>query len=209
MKFYDCQVAPNPRRARIFIKEKGLDIPTEEIDILGGENLSGEYRTINPTGLVPALALDDGRIICEVPAICRYLETLYPDPNLMGEDAYETAQVEQWERFGELSGMQSVGEFFRNQLPAFAARGLPGMSEVKAIPALVERGKQRVDAYFDQLEKRLADSEFVAGKRFTLADITNMCAVDFAARVELPIPPGNENTKRWYETCHSRPSAAA
>lgn len=208
MKFYDCQMAPNPRRARIFIKEKGLDIPTQDIDILGGENLSDAYRTINPTGLVPALALDDGRIICEVPAICRYLETLYPEPNLMGEDAYETAQVEQWERFGELSGMQSVGEFFRNQLPAFSARGLPGMSEVKAIPALVERGKQRVDAYFNQLEMRLADNEFVAGKRFTLADITNMCTVDFAARVELAIPAGNENTKRWYETCRARPSAA-
>ena len=208
MKFYDCQMAPNPRRARIFIKEKGLDIPTQNIDIMAGENLKDDYRTINPTGLVPALALDDGRIICEVPAICRYLETQHPEPNLMGTDAFETALVEQWERFGEMSGMQSVGEFFRNQLPAFAARGLPGMTDVDAIPALVNRGKQRVDAYFGQLEKRLAESEFLAGERCTLADITNMCAVDFAARVELPIPTENVNTKRWYEACRSRPSAS-
>ena len=208
MKFYDCQMAPNPRRARIFIKEKGLEIPSQDIDIMGGENLRDDYRAVNPTGLVPALALDDGRIICEVPAICRYLESLHPAPNLLGKDAFETAMVEQWERFGEMSGMQAVGEFFRNQLPAFAARGLPGMTDVDAIPALVERGKQRVAAYFEQLEKRLSDSEYVASDRFTLADITNMCAVDFAARVELEIPADNVNTKRWYELCHVRPSSA-
>lgn len=208
MKFYDCPIAPNPRRARIFIREKGLDIPTQDIDIMAGENLGDEYRKLNPSGLVPALVLDDGRVICEVPAICRYLESLYPEPNLMGQDAYETALVEQWERFGELSGMQSVGEFFRNQLPAFAERGLPGMESVGAIPALVARGKQRVDAYFGQLEKRLGESDFLAGERFTLADITNMCAVDFAARVELPLPDGHVNTERWYSACRSRPSSA-
>ena len=208
MKFYDCQIAPNPRRVRIFIKEKALNIPTQNIDILGGENLSEDYRAINPNGLVPALSLDDGRVICEVPAICRYLESLYPEPNLMGGEALEIALVEQWERFGELSGMQSVGEFFRNQLPAFATRGMPGMAGIDAIPALVERGKQRVTAYFHQLEQRLTESEFLAGDRFTLADITNMCAVDFAARVELQVPSENANTQRWYAVCHSRPSAA-
>ncbi|MGR8946995.1 MAG: glutathione S-transferase family protein [Gammaproteobacteria bacterium] len=207
MKLYDCQMAPNPRRARVFIKEKGLEIPMHEVDIISGDNLKDDYRRVNRTGLVPALELDDGKIICEVPAICRYLETLHPEPNLMGNDPYETAMVEQWERFGEMTGMQAVGEVFRNQLPAFAERGLPGMKNVGAIPALVERGKQRVAAFYEQLEQRLSESEYLASDRYTFADITNMCVVDFASFAEMGIPAGNANTQRWIAACRARPSA--
>lgn len=209
MKLYDCNFAPNPRRARVFIAEKGLDIPFQEVDIMAGENLSDGYRALNPNGLVPALELDDGRVICEVPAMCRYLEAQHPEPNLMGKDPYETAMVEQWERFAEMSGMQAVGEVFRNQLPAFAARGLPGMSEISAIPGLVARGKQRVDAFYAQLEKRLSESDYLASDRYTLADITAMCVVDFATFAEMGIPEGNTNTQRWHSACQSRPSAKA
>ena len=209
MKLYDCQMAPNPRRARVFIKEKGLDIPCHEIDIMSGENLKDEYRQINSTGLVPALQLDDGKIICEVPAMCRYLEAQHPEPNLMGQSPYEVAMVEQWERFGEMAGMQAVGEVFSNQLPAFTERGLPGMTDVGAVPALIERGKQRVAAFYAQLEQRLSESDYLASDRYTLADITAMCVVDFATFAEIGIPEGNTRTQRWIEACHSRPSAHA
>lgn len=207
MKLFDCQMAPNPRRARVFIKEKGLDIPSHEISIMDGENLKDEYRQVNRAGLVPALELDDGKVICEVPAICRYLEAQHPEPNLMGQDPFEIAMVEQWERFGEMTGMQAVGEVFRNQLPAFAERGLPGMTSVGAVPALVERGKQRVAAFYAQLEQRLSESEYLASDRFTMADITAMCAVDFATFAKMGIPDGNANSQRWLEACHARPSA--
>ena len=209
MKLYDCQFAPNPRRARVFLKEKGLDIPFQEIDIMGGENLKDDYLKVNSNGLVPALELDDGNIICEVPAMCRYLEAQHPEPNLLGKDPYEIAQVEQWERFAEMTGMQAVGEVFRNQLPAFANRGLPGMTDIGAVPALVERGKSRVAAFYSQLEQRLAESEYLASNRYTLADITGMCVVDFATFAEMGIPDGNTNTQKWHAACQARPSAQA
>ncbi len=209
MKLYDCQMAPNPRRARVFINEKGLDIPTHEINILEGENLKDDYVKVNSSKLVPALELDDGKIICEVPAICRYLEATHPEPNLMGVDPYETAMVEQWERYAEMGGMQAVAEVFRNQLPAFTERGLPGLTNVGAIPALIERGKQRLEAFYARLEERLGESEFLASNRFTFADITGMCVVDFATFAKVGIPAGNTNTQRWHGACAGRPSAKA
>jgi glutathione S-transferase len=209
MKLYDCQFAPNPRRARVFLKEKGLEMPFEEIDIMNGVNLQEDYRKINAIGLVPALELDDGKIICEVPAICRYLEAHHPEPNLFGTDPYETAMVEQWERYGEMNGLQGVAEVFRNQAPPFAERGLPGLENIVAIPALVERGKNRVAAYYDRLEQRLSESEYLASDRYTMADITGMCVVDFATFAEMGIPEGNTNTQRWLAACQARPSAQA
>lgn len=209
MKLYDCQFAPNPRRARVFLKEKGLDIPFEEIDIMGGANLNEDYLKVNPTGLVPALELDDGKIICEVPAICRYLEAKHPEPNLLGKDPFEAAMVEQWERFGEMNGLTGVAEVFRNSAPPFANRGLPGLNDIDAIPALIGRGKNRVAAFYDRLEQRLAESEYLASDRYTLADITTMCVVDFATFAEMGIPEGNTNTQRWHAACQARPSAQA
>ena len=207
MKLYDCQFAPNPRRARVFLKEKGIEIPFEEIDIMNGANLKEDYRKINASGLVPALELDDGRVICEVPAMCRYLEALNPEPNLLGKDPFEAAMVEQWERFSEMNGMQAVGEVFRNQAPPFAKRGMPGLSDIDAIPALVERGKNRVAAFYEQLEQRLAESEYLASDRYTMADITGMCVVDFATFAEMGVPDGHTNTQRWLTACQARPSA--
>ena len=143
MKLWDCQMAANPRRARIFITEKGLAIPTQEVNILAGENLSPEYLRINPWGLLPALELDDGTVITEAPCIFRYLETLHPQPNLLGHDALETARIGAWERFGEHHGIGAFGEFFRNQFEPLASRAMPGYAGVKIVPELVERGRQR------------------------------------------------------------------
>lgn len=209
MKLYDCQMAPNPRRARIFIAEKGLQVPKQEIDILKGENLKEEYLRINPWGMLPSLELDDGTVIPEAPCIFRYIEAMHPEPNLLGKDPKESAIIQGWERFSEMSGLQAFGEFFRNQTEALKDRAMPGFSGVPLIPELVERGKKRVAYFYDQMEKRLGGSEYLAGDRFTAADITALCAVDFGNAVGLGIPEGNEHTKRWYKAVSARPSAAA
>jgi glutathione S-transferase len=209
MKLYDCRMAPNPRRARIFIAEKGLEIPKQEVNIMKGENLGEAYLKINPWGTLPSLELDDGTVISEAPCIFGYLESMHPEPNLLGSDPKEAAAIQAWERFSEMSGMQSFGEFFRNQTQALADRAIPGYSGVPLIPELVERGRKRAAYFHDQIEKRFGEFEYLAGDRFTAADITALCAVDFGNAVGLGIPEGNENTKRWYKAVSARPSAAA
>ncbi|MEQ8231712.1 MAG: glutathione S-transferase N-terminal domain-containing protein [Gammaproteobacteria bacterium] len=209
MELYDCRMAPNPRRARIFIAEKGLDIPCREVDIMAAENLAPAYLAVNPWGTLPALALDDGNVIVEAPCIFRYLETLHPEPNLLGSDPLETARIGAWERFCEMNGMAAVGEFFRNQHEPFAERAMPGYSGVSTLPALVERGRQRVAWFHQQLEQRLDASEFVGSDRFSAADITALCAVDFGKAVGLPVPPTHEATQRWHAMVKARPSAQA
>ncbi len=209
MKLYDCQMAPNARRARIFIAEKGLEIPKQEVNIMKGENLEEAYLKVNPWGMLPSLELDDGTVIPEAPCIFRYIEGMHPEPNLLGKDPRESATIQAWERFAEMIGIQAFGEFFRNQTKGFADRAMPGYSGVPLIPELVERGRKRVAYFYDQIETRLGESEYFAGDRFTAADITALCAVDFGNAVALGIPEGNENTNRWYKTVSERASATA
>jgi len=211
MKLYDCAVAPNPRRARMFIAEKGIDIPTVEVDILGGENLKADYLAVNPRGLLPLLELDDGTRFDEVMAICRYLEELYPSPPLLGRTPVERAQVESLQRKMEFDGMIGGSEVFRNQHPQFTNRSIPGGggAEIKAIPQLIERGTQTLARFFDALEDYLQSSEFIAGDTFTMVDITAVCAIDFAGWVEISIPDDHCATTRWYEAVSNRPSAKA
>ena len=181
MKLYDCQVAPNPRRVRVFLAEKGLDIPKTEVSIIDGDNLKPEYLKVNPRGLLPVLELDDGNRIDETIAICRYIEETHPEPNLMGRDALEKAQIESWQRRMEFDGLNPTGEMFRNSFEAFKNRGPPGLQNVKAIPELASRGRAGVNRFYERLETRLADSAYVAGDRFSIADITGLCVVDFAS----------------------------
>ncbi len=209
MKLYDCQMAPNPRRVRIFLAEKGLDLPKVEVSIIDGDNLKPDFLKVNPRGVLATLELDDGTVIDEAPAICSYIEAQHPDPPLMGTTPVERAQILSWDRHMEFDGMSAVGEFFRNSAPPLADRGLPGRSGDAQIPGLVERGKRSVGIFYDRLEKRLADSEFVAGSSFSLADITGLCVVDFATFAGMPVPEGNTNTQRWYKAVSSRPSASA
>lgn len=211
MKLYDCSVAPNPRRARIFLAEKNLSLEKVEVDILGGENLAPTFLAINPRGLLPVLELDDGTRIDEVMAICRYIEELQPEPALLGRDARERAVVTSRQRKMEFDGMIAGSEVFRNQHPQFAQRSLPGAGTdvLPAIPALVERGRQTLARFFDWLEIYLADAAYVAGDAFTMADITALCAIDFAGWVDITIPPANTRTLAWYERVSARPSAQA
>jgi len=210
MKLYDCKMAPNPRRVRIFLAEKGVTIPTVEVSIIDGENLKPEYLRVNPRGLLPVLELDDGTRLDETVAICRYVEELHPEPSLMGVKPLEKAIIESWQRHMEFDGLAAVGEVLRNSFPAFSSRGLPGVTQpVPAIPALVERGTASVKRFHERLEQRLGETEFIAGERFSIADITALCAVDVASRIKISIPEENKNSQRWYAAVSSRPSAAA
>ena len=211
MKLYDTNLAPNPRRVRIFMAEKGIACETEQVDIIKGENLSDEYLAVNPRGLVPTLVLDDGTVLDESVAICRYLEETQPEPPLMGSGAVDKARVEARQRHMEFDGLQGAADAFRNSFPLFSSRGLPGSGgAVDAIPELAERGKGRVERFYRRLDEDLGASPFVAGKAFSIADITALCTVDFAvAAARIPIPDDCENVKRWHAQVSARPSAQA
>ena len=211
MKLYDSKLAPNPRRVRMFMAEKGIECETAQVDIIQGENLSDDFLAINPRGVLPTLVLDDGTVLDESVAICRYLEEIQPQPPLMGTDPVSKAHIEARQRHMEFDGLMGAAEAFRNSFPGFANRGLPGNAgAVDAVPELVERGKNTVQRFYERLDQTLAQSEFVAGDAFTIADITALCTVDFAAgAARVPIPDDCENLKRWHAAVSARTSAAA
>ncbi|NNL84034.1 MAG: glutathione S-transferase family protein [Myxococcales bacterium] len=206
MKLYDCLIAPNPRRVRIFLDEKGIEIEKQEINILIGENLKPDFLAVNTRGIVPVLELDDGTRIDEAAAIWRYFEETQPDPPLMGRNAREKAIVDSWERRADQDGMLSARDFIRNQVPVFVGRGHPGRSIDSQIPDLVERGKNGMRAFHDLLEGQLETSEFVACDHFTVADITALCAVDLGVLGEFPGLDGYPAIRRWHTAVSARPS---
>lgn len=209
MKFYDCSMAPSPRRVRIFLAEKGITLDTVQVDLKSGENLGAAFLKINPRGTVPVLQLDDGTCLDETVPICRYLEELYPDPPLMGTDAKSRAVIANHVRHIEWDGFLPGAEALRNSAPAFADRGLPGVTGVPAIPALAERGRQGLQRFFDRLEANLSASEYIAGSTYTIADITALCVVDFAAWVKIRPGDSHPHIRRWYGRVSARPSASA
>jgi glutathione S-transferase len=206
MKLYDCLIAPNPRRVRIFLDEKGIQIPKQEVNILVGENLKPEFLAINPRGVVPVLELDDGTRIDEAAAIWRYFEEIQPDPPLIGRDAKEKALIESWERRADQDGMLSARDMIRNQVPVFAGRGHPGRSIDPQIPDLVQRGQNGVRAFHELLESQLEKNEFVAGDAFSVADITALCAVDLGILAEFPGLENYPAIRRWHAAVNARPS---
>lgn len=209
MMLYDCKTAPNPRRVRIFLAEKDIKVPSVQIDLRSGEHFKPEFRAINPQVVVPFLVLDDGTGIGEVEAICRYFEEVHPTPPLMGTDAKDKAVVATWEHRVEQEGFQAVTEAFRNSTPGFKGRALAGPHGYEQLPVLVERGKARTLNFFADLDRRLGESEFVAGPRFTIADITVLVTVDFFGWMKMSVPAAHKNVKRWYDAVSARPSAKA
>jgi len=211
MKLYDFALAPNPRRVRMFLAEKAVEIPLVEVNTREREQFSDSFKKINPLSMVPVLELDDGTCIAESVAICRYIEELHPEPRLMGVDARDKAVVEMWNRRVEFTGYMPAAEAVRNALPMFEDRGLSGVTGgVPQIPALVDRGKKSLGRFFKMLDARLADSPFIAGEAFTIADITAFITIEFAKRVEVEIPvSGAANVSRWHGEIAARPSAAA
>lgn len=205
MRFYDAKQAPSPRRARMFMAEKGVDfdeIEFVQIDLGKAENLSADFRAKNPFGRVPTLELDDGTCISESVAICRYYEETVPEPPLMGTDAKDKALVEMWQRRMEINLFLSVGMAFRNLSGFFSDRE-------KVVKEWGEVSHENAVKMFDFLDRHLADHEHITGDAFTIADITALCAVDFARVIELRVDDDRPNLKRWHGTVSARPSAKA
>ena len=210
LKLYQSPASPNSRRVRIFLAEKGLTVPLLVIDLGKGEQHSEAYRAINPRRVVPALVLEDGTAIGEVPAIMRYVDEAYPEQPLLGRTPEEKGLIAMWERCAELEGFAAVMEGVRNKVAGLKGRAIAGPHDYEQIPALVERSVLRVRNFFTDLNERLGQVPFVAGERYSAADITALVTVDFAARaLALPAPAEHVALKRWYEVVSNRPSAAA
>jgi len=203
MKIYDFNGAPNPRRLRIFVAEKGLKIPYEQLDIFAGQNRTPEMLAKNPAGGLPVLELDDGSHLAESVAICRYLEGLHPEPNLMGKDSREQAFIEMWNRRVELNLFGAAGRAFQHSSELFKSR-------VKQIPEYAAAQRETVKQQLQWLDAQIGNKPFIAGDRFTIADITGEVAVDFIVQlVGIPLDPALKNLARWHKTVSSRPSAKA
>jgi len=209
MKFYDCSTAPSPRRVRIFLAEKGIELPTVEVDLAHGEHLSETFRSKNSYCTVPVLELDDGSCITESYAICQYLEHTCPEPPLMGRDAKERALVTMWNSRIEHTGLGAIAEAFRNDAKGFNERALTGSTNFAQIPDLVPRGLARSQIFLQELDVHLADHEYIVGDSFSVADITAVVAVDFASRLQLPVPENARNLRRWHDQVSSRPGVIA
>lgn len=202
MKIYDSNTAPNPRRVRIFLAEKGIQVPYEQVDIGNAVNRSDEFRKKNPMATLPVLELDDGTCIAESVAICRYFEELQPNPPLMGVDAKDRALVEMWQRRMELELLLPVADAFRQRHEFFKGR-------ILQVPEYAEVQKKNAESRLAWLNEVLANRPFIAGERYTIADITALCAVDFGRVSKIKIQPEQTNLARWHEAVSSRPSAKA
>ena len=210
MKLYHATSSPNSRRVRMFVAEKGLSIPFQPVNLAEKEQFSDWFTSINPRQQVPALVLDDGTTIAEVPAIWRFLEEAHPGHPLLGSDATSKALITMWERRVELDGFAPTMEGVRNAVAGLKGRALSGPHSYDQIPALVDRSKRRVADFYADFDARLGETPFVAGAAFTAADITALVTVDFAtAALKMAIPDGSHALKRWYGTVAARPSASA
>ncbi len=202
MKLYDYPQAPNPRRVRVFLAEKGIAVPLERIDIMQRTNRKPEFLARNPLGGIPVLELDDGTCIAESVAICRYFEALHPDPPLFGREAREQALVEMWNRRVELVLLNAIGMVWRHGSPLTA-------KIVQQIPENVEPNRKGAAVFFELLDRELGKREFIAGERISIADITALCTIGFATMVQIVPDPSLDGVARWYKAMSARPSASA
>lgn len=209
MRLFDCSTAPSPRRVRFFAAEKNLELELVPVDLGSGEQFSADFRAVNPDCVVPALELDDGTCISEVVAICQYLEEIQPEPTLFGDTAVERATAVMWNAKAEQQGLWAVADAYRNFARGLKGHALPGPDKYEQIPELAERGKSRALSFFKILDTQLAKNEFVAGDHFTIADITAVVMIDFAARVKISVDEDAANLQRWYASVAARPGASA
>ncbi|MGJ8570119.1 MAG: glutathione S-transferase [Hoeflea sp.] len=203
MKLYDGGRAPNPRRVTVFLAEKGIEIEKVPVDMGQLGHKSDEVTRLNPLQRLPVLVLDDGTPLSESVAICRYFEELHPEPPLMGIDAKDKAIVEMWNRRLELIFLGAVANAFRHTHPAMQEWEKPQLAEWGEI------NRPKALAFLELLDKELADREFIAGDRFTIADITGMIGFEFMKPARIDRPEHLTNVMRWYQAVSSRPSAKA
>jgi glutathione S-transferase len=203
MKVYDFAGAPNPKKLRVYLAEKGLTIPFETVDILTGQNRTPEFLSQkNPLGGLPVLELDDGSCLTESLAIMEYLEDLHPTPSLLGTTPIDRARAREVERICEFGVLGNVGTIFQNTSPFFAQR-------VKQSAEAADNARVRLNNALKVLDARLATRKFVAGDGPTIGDCTLLAALDFAAFAGIEIDPSLRNVHRWYGDFKQRPSASA
>lgn len=203
MKLFDGGRAPNPRRVRVFLAEKGIEVPLVPVDMAAMQHRQKEVTARNPLQRLPVLELDDGTVLTESVAICRYFEELHPEPALFGKGALGKAQVEMWQRRMELNLMFCVAQAFRHIHPAMKEW------EVPQIPEWGEANKPKVLQFLELLDHELENREFVASDEFSIADITGLIAVDFMKPARIALPQELRHVDRWYRAVAGRPSAAA
>lgn len=203
MKIYEMKIAPNPRRVRMFLAEKNIkDIEFIELDLQKGENLNAEFRQKSPLAKVPVLELDDGQTICESVAICRYFEELCPEAPLMGESPFEKAQIEMWQRWAEFYFLMPTGMCFQHSSGYFKDR-------MKPIKEWGDECATHVKKFMNHLNQHLEHNTYLAGDKFSIADITALCTMDFNRVNQISIGDDQPHLKRWYQEISARPSAKA
>ena len=202
MKIYNSPSAPNPRRVRVFLAEKGIQVPLEDIDIGKAVNREAAFLEKNPMAGVPVLELDDGTCIAESIAICRYFEEQQPEPPLFGVGAKERAEVDMWNRRMEFQILQPIADSFRQRHEFFKGR-------IRQCPDYAEVQRQNAEDNLKWLDRELANRHFIAGDRFSVADITAMIALDFGRVSKIMIQPDQKNIARWHAEVSARPSAKA
>lgn len=203
MQLYDSGRAPSPQRVRIFLAEKGIEVPRVPVDLAKLEQKEPSFCELNPMRAVPVLVLDDGTVITETMAISRYFEAQHPEPNLLGQTALEIATVEMWNRRIEHGLYMAVQAVFRHSHPAMAEL------EVPQIAAWAEANRPRVSAFLEILDRHLEGRRFVALDRFSVADITGLVTMDFMKPARLQVPDNLQNVRRWYAEIGARPTAKA
>lgn len=211
LTFYDCSTAPSPRRARIFLAEKdlkeGRDYECKQIDLAKGEQMSEAFVAVNPRRAVPALKTEDGQIITENVAIATYLEDRFPQPSLMGTNAYSKAMVSEWNWRCEFEGLYAIAEILRNSSPHMKGRAMTGRQNIEQIPALAERGRLRIQTFWEDLDAQLQNNAFVTGDSFSFADITALVGMDFSRWVKAAPGEEFEALHAWHKKVRDRPSA--
>ena len=203
---YDCATAPSPRRARILLAEKGIAHETVQVDLRQGEQMSEAFRAINPQCTVPALRTEEGAVLTDNAAITAYLEARYPDPPVLGVTPLDKAEIASWNWRVEFEGLMAIAEALRNSAPAMANRALPGPVDYAQIPALAQRGLQRIGQFMDMLDAHLAGRDFIAAGQFSIADITAVVAIDFARVVKVKPGEQHQNLLRWRAAMAQRPA---
>lgn len=203
---YDCATAPSPRRARILLAEKGVTCETIQVDLRSGEQFGDAFRRVNPQCTVPVLLTEDGLRLTDNAAITAYIEAQYPDPPLLGRTPEEKAEIASWNWRVEFEGLLSIAEGLRNSAPAMANRALPGPVDYQQIPELAQRGFAKAQQFLINLNERLAERNFIATDRLSIADITAVVAVDFARIIK--VKPGEEHPHllRWRSALAQRAS---
>ena len=209
IKLYDFAAAPSPRRARIFLAEKGIEHENIQVDLRTAAQLSDEFRAVNPRCTVPALVTEDGHTICENLAIAAYLEDYKPSPPLMGKSIIEKARILEWNWRIEFEGLSAVAEILRNSSPHMKDRAMTGPRNIEQLPELAERGRQRLGYFFEDLNAQLTKSTFVAGDSYSFADISALVTADFSKWVKAQPDASLTALHTWHEKAAARPASKA